>query len=170
MSDAKMPDASTMKEKASQAQEQVASTAQDRVREQVDQRSTQAGEQVSATAHAFRSTSDRLREEGQDAPAKVAEQIAGRAERVGDYLKESDGERILHDVEDFGRRQPMAVVGLGLLAGLAASRLLRASSRRRYDRRDVGARAGTPSQRPALPDTATDRQPAPAVGAPVASP
>jgi len=35
-------------------------------------------------------------------------------------------------VEDFGRRQPLAVVAIGLVAGFAASRFLKASSSSRY--------------------------------------
>ncbi|MCW2954167.1 MAG: hypothetical protein JWQ48_3337 [Conexibacter sp.] len=131
-------DASRVKDRAQDVQQQATQTTQARVREQVDVRSTQAGEQVSATARALRSTTEKLREEGQDGPARAAEQLAGRAERVGSYLSESDGERILHDAEEFGRRQPLAVIGLGLVAGMAASRLLKASSHRRYESRGAG--------------------------------
>ena len=135
-------DQSSMKDRAQDAQQ----TAQARIREQVDTRSTQAGEQVSATADALRATSDKLHEEGQDGPARAAQQLAGHTERLGSYLSQSDGERILRDVEDFGRRQPLAVVGLGLVAGLAASRLLKASSRRRYESWQSGI--PTTSERP----------------------
>jgi len=84
--------------------------------------------------HCERRESLRLREEGQDGPARAAQQLADRAERVGGYLQESDADRILRDAEDFGRRQPLAVVGIGLFLGFAASRLLKASSRSRYER------------------------------------
>jgi hypothetical protein len=114
---------------AQEKMQETAATARSRVREQVDQRSTQAGEQVRSTAQAFRSTSERLREEGQDGPARAAERAADQAERIGGYLEQSDADRILHDVEDFGRRQPLAVVAIGLAAGFAFSRFLKASSR-----------------------------------------
>lgn len=39
---------------------------------------------------------------------------------------------MLRDVEDFGRRQPLAVAAVGLALGFAASRFLKASSRSRY--------------------------------------
>src|ERR1051325_1096647 len=42
---------------------------------------------------------------GKDRPAQLAERVADRAERVGGYLERSDADRILGDVEDFGRRQ-----------------------------------------------------------------
>ncbi len=124
-----------MQQKAQVAQDQVkgaVGTMQSRMREQVDQRSTQAGEQVSSSAHALRATSDQLREEGQDGPARAAERVAERAERVGGYLTESDADRILGDAEDLGRRQPLAVVAIGAAAGFAASRFLKASSGSRY--------------------------------------
>ena len=110
-----------------------AQQAQSRAREQIDQRSTQAGEQVSATAQALRSTGQHLREQGQDTQAKAADRIADHADRMGSYLTESDADRLLNDIEDFGRRQPMAVVGIGVVLGFAASRLLKASSRKRYE-------------------------------------
>ena len=122
-----------VQEKAQDAQEKLkggAQQAQERIREQVDQRSTQAGEQVSASADALRTTSRQLREQGQDGPAQAAEKVAHHAERLGGYLSESNADRILGDLEDFGRRQPMAVIALGVAAGFAASRFLKASSRR----------------------------------------
>lgn len=133
-----MPDAD-MKSSAQDAQQQVKETAQTSVREQVDTRSTQAGEQVSATALALRTTSRSLHEEGQDAPARAADQLAGYAERIGDYLTKTDGEQLLRDAEEFGRRQPLAAIGLGLVAGIAGARLLKASSRNRYDSRQPSA-------------------------------
>jgi hypothetical protein len=60
------------------------------------------------------------------------DQAADRAERLGGYLQNSDGDQILRDVEDFGRRNPWAVAAGGLLLGFAASRLLKASSSQRY--------------------------------------
>ena len=63
---------------------------------------------------------------------RYAEQAADRAERAGKWLHESDGDRILRDVEDFGRSNPWAVVAGGLALGFAASRLLKASSSERY--------------------------------------
>ncbi len=120
------------KEKVQETAQQAAGQARGQLRKQVDERSTQAGEQVAATADDVRSVAQQLREQGQEQPAKLAEQAADRAERLGSYLKQSDGEAILRDVEDFGRRQPWAVMFGGLAAGFLASRFLKASSSRRY--------------------------------------
>ncbi len=155
-------------EKAEAAQEKLkggAQQAQARIREQVDQRSTQAGEQVSATAEALRTTSRHLRDQGQDAPAQAAEKAAHHAERLGGYLSDSSADRILDDLEDFGRRQPLAVVGLGVVAGFLASRFLKASSRERYAGRTNGTQPA-PTATPSLPTqtSAAPMPPAPADG------
>ena len=147
-----------VKDRAQEAQQQVTQTAREGIREQVDTRSTQAGEQVSATAQALRTTGRSLHDEGQDAPAKAAEQLASYAERIGDYLTRTDGEQLLHDAEDFGRRQPLAAIGLGLVAGLAASRLLKASSRRRYENRQTSAPTPPPTP-PASPSPSATADP-----------
>jgi hypothetical protein len=101
--------------------------------DQVDQRSTQAGERIAGTASDVRSIAEELRGQGKDAPANLAEQVANQADRVGDYLKDASGDRILRDVEDFARRQPMLVAAAGLALGFAASRFLKASSSHRYE-------------------------------------
>jgi hypothetical protein len=123
------------KEQAEQAKQQVrqaSGQAKDKLREQVDQRSTQVGERVGSTAQDVRSVADELRKQGKDQPAKLAEQAAVRVERVGGYLQESDADRILRDVEDFGRQKPWAVALGGVALGFLAGRFLKASSAQRF--------------------------------------
>jgi hypothetical protein len=128
-----------VREKAQVAQDKARGAmgqARGRLSDQVDQRSTQAGERLSAQAADVRSIAEELRNQGKDAPAKIAEQVAGQADRVGDYLKGASGDRLLRDIEDFARRQPMLVAAGGLVLGFAASRFLKASSGRRYQSGD----------------------------------
>jgi hypothetical protein len=142
-------------EVAGQAQEkaqEAAGQARDRVREQIDQRSTQAGDQVRTHADSLRSVSGSLREQGQDQPAKLADQAAGHLERAGGWLSENDADRILSDVEDFARKNPWAVMAGGLALGFAASRMLKASSTERYNnpalsssRQSLPQRTGAPA-------------------------
>jgi hypothetical protein len=155
------------KEQAKQQAQQVKQQAQQargqanaRLREQIDQRSTQAGERVGSTAQDVRSVADELRKQGKDQPARLAEQAADRVERVGGYLKESDADRILRDVEDFGRSKPWAVALGGLALGFAASRFLKASSSRRYQE-------GYP-RRQSLPSPARTAETGPPAGYPPA--
>jgi gas vesicle protein len=136
------------KEAAGQAQEKVQETAQQakgQLRTQVDQRSSQAGEKVTGTASDIRTIAQQLREQGNDQPAKLAEQAADRAERLGGYLSNSNADRILGDVEGYARRQPWAVAVGGALVGFAASRFLKASSRERYAQGTTGS-TGMPAR------------------------
>jgi hypothetical protein len=125
-----------VRDKAQVAQDKARGTlgqARGRLSDQVDQRSTQAGERIAGTASDVRSIAEELRSQGKDAPANLAEQVASQADRVGDYLKGASGDRLLRDVEDFARRQPMLVAAGGLVLGFAASRFMKASSGRRYE-------------------------------------
>ena len=139
-------------EVAGQAQEkaqQAAGQAKDQVRSQIDQRSTDAGQKVSAQGSDLRAVGDQLREQGKDGPAKLADQAAHHVERAGSWLTDSDADTILHDVEDAARKNPWAVVAGGVALGFAASRFLKASSGERYQARSGG---GTPAPgRTALP-------------------
>jgi hypothetical protein len=148
------------KEVASQAQDkarEAAGEARGRVRDQVDQRSTQLGEQVGSGASDARSVAEQLRNQGQQTPARYLEQAADRAERFGGYLRDSDGDRLLNDVEDFARRNTWAVALGGIALGFAASRLLKASSSDRYRSSQLSAPLappnGGPAPAPATPAT-----------------
>src|SRR4051794_20788707 len=133
-------------EKAQQAQEKVqdvASNATGQARTQIDQRSTEMGERVNSTADDIRSVGQQLREQGKDQPARIAEQAAGHVERAGSWLRDSDSNQLVSDVEDFGRKQPWAFALGGLALGVAASRFLKASSTQRYQQRQTGTSGTT---------------------------
>lgn len=134
-----------VQETAQQVQQQVGQKAQEmrgrageRVRHELDTRSTQAGEQVTTTADAIRRVGTQLRQEGNDGPAKYADQLAERAERLGGYLTEANADRMLRDVEDFARRQPWVAALGGVTVGFLASRFLKASSASRYGQSSSG--------------------------------
>ena len=120
---------------AGEKMQEAAGSAQEKLREQLDQRSTKAGETVSGTARDMRSVGEELRKQGKDTPARFADRAAEQTERFGSYLKEADSDRMISDLEDFGRRQPLAVLAGGLVVGIAAARFLKASSGGRYQRR-----------------------------------
>jgi hypothetical protein len=82
--------AEVAQERASQATQQ----ARGRFRDQVDQRSTQAGERLAGSAADARSVAEELRRQGKDAPARLVEQAAGQADRAAAYLKTASGDRI----------------------------------------------------------------------------
>jgi ElaB/YqjD/DUF883 family membrane-anchored ribosome-binding protein len=102
--------------------------------ETLDQRTSQAGGQARQMALALRRTGEQMREKGDGRQvAGVTDGAAERIERLGGYLEQRSGDELLRDAEDFARRRPWMVAGIGLAVGLAASRFLKASSERRYD-------------------------------------
>jgi ElaB/YqjD/DUF883 family membrane-anchored ribosome-binding protein len=122
--------AATAQQKASELKEQGRS----KLSETLDERTTQAGGQARQMAQALRRSGEQLREQGEaQQVAGMTEGAAERIERVGGYLEQTSGDEFLRDAEDFARRRPWMVAGLGLMVGLAASRFLKASSERRYD-------------------------------------
>lgn len=103
--------------------------------ETLDRRTTEVGEQARQAAQVLRQSSSQLASEGQRNSEQVVhltDMAAQQVERLGGYLERAGGEELLRDAEDFARRRPWMVAGFGLLAGLAASRFLKASSERRY--------------------------------------
>lgn len=110
------------------------------VQEQLDRRSTQAGEQLQAMGHALRSGMEQLRGDGNDLAAQAIAQVAERADHLGRYLQSAQADHVLADLERFARRRPWVTAGVGLVTGFVASRFVKASSDRRYEslRRDRG--------------------------------
>ena len=139
--------ATNVREQAQETTSKATTKATDKVRTQVDQRSTDVGEKAASAASDIRSVGDHLRGQGKDKPAKLADRAAQQVERAGTWLRESDSDRILHDVEDFGRRKPWAFAVGGLAMGMLAARFLKASSSQRYQQRrqPTSASNGIPS-------------------------
>jgi len=141
-------------ELVSAAQEQITSKANElggdamfQIREQLDQRSTQAGEQLQSIGKTLQSGANQLRSEGKDVPARVVEEVARRADDVGGYLQSAEADRILGDIEGFARRRPWLTAGVGALAGFLASRFVKASGSRRYEGAHSNGSGYSPSMR-----------------------
>lgn len=128
-----------LKQKSQQGAEQtqekaqeVASQGKEKLRQELDQRSQQVAEQVESTAEAMRKAGEELRQKGKQQPAQLFSQGAEKVDQLGHYLKDSDGEQMLHDLEDMVRKKPQAAAAGGLAVGFALSRLLKASSKKRH--------------------------------------
>jgi ElaB/YqjD/DUF883 family membrane-anchored ribosome-binding protein len=126
---AKVEDAaSAAQEKASEVREQGSA----RLRDQFDERSTKAGSQVRSLAAALRRSGNDLSNEGNGNASQLITQAADRVERVGSYLEQKSGDELMRDIEMFARRRPWMLAGIGMVAGVAAARLMKASSEQRY--------------------------------------
>jgi len=119
-----------MQEKAGE----LAGEGKSKLADTLDRRTTEAGMQARSAAQAMRETGGQMRADPSESDqiASVMDAAADRIEQLGSYLERTSGDRLVHDVERFARRQPWLMAGIGLVAGLAASRFLKASSERRY--------------------------------------
>jgi hypothetical protein len=64
---------------------------------------------------------------------QLVDRAATQVERTARYLSESDGRRVLNDLEGLGRQNPWAVIGGGIALGFLGARFLKASSSRRFE-------------------------------------
>lgn len=95
--------------------------------QQVDQRREQAADAVDRLAQSIRRVSVDIGEQ-QPAIGNAVDTAAEQAERLAGYLRRTDARQMLGNVQSYARRQPLLFVGGAFLAGLAASRLMKAAS------------------------------------------
>jgi ElaB/YqjD/DUF883 family membrane-anchored ribosome-binding protein len=147
---------SAVQEKASELREQGSA----RLRDQFDQRSSQAGSQMRSLAKALRRSGDEL---GSDGTGGTATQLTGKAadriERLGGYLEQRGGDELMRDIETFARRRPWMLAGIGMLAGLAGARFMKASSEERSgEYRRMSSQWSNGPQVPVSPTTGAHAQ------------
>ena len=122
------------KEAVKEKGQEVRTQATDRLRQEVDQRSTQAGKQVQSFAQTMRRTASELRAQGQEGQGGLLDQVAMRGEQLAGYLTQADADQLLEQAKsssgralEFARQQPLLVAVGGLGVGLVASRFVRSS-------------------------------------------
>jgi hypothetical protein len=135
---------SQVKDQVQQKAEEAKSGAMERVRGQLDSQSTRLAEQMTPFAQALREATH-LEDEGQSAGAKAAQGAADQAERLARYLKDSDADRILGDVEDFARRRPWTAGAIGVATGFVAARFVKATADRDGSGRTSAGMTPSPS-------------------------
>jgi ElaB/YqjD/DUF883 family membrane-anchored ribosome-binding protein len=135
-------------EKVQEAVQHASGTAMEAVRQQVETRAGQAGTELRAVGQAMRRSGHSLHADGNDAAAKAVDVVTDRIESLAGYLGSTSGERMLEDVEAFGRRQPWVMIGAGVTVGFLASRFLKASSNNRYTSTISGPAAASAVPRP----------------------
>ncbi len=144
-------------ERIDQAGEQAAQAIAERreaLRRQVDDRTTQAGDQVSAYSHALRRAADTLRaDEGGDRPAQAAQQLADRVDDVANYLRRADLDAVTRDARRLARRRPWALAGGGFALGFALARVVKASGEHADSASAHGAGTTGWGDRPPVPGT-----------------
>ena len=112
-------------QEAGQTAGHVAERATDIGVQQADRIRVQAADGLHQLAGSVRTASSDLSD--QPAIANLAATAADGADRVADFLRETDARQMVGAVEDIARRQPLLFAGGALLIGLAASRFIKAA-------------------------------------------
>ncbi|MBB4570791.1 nutrient deprivation-induced protein [Rhizobium leucaenae] len=92
-----------------------------------------AARQLGGVASALEKVGSELERSDQQVVGRYAKQIGGSLQGFVRDIEGRDLGEIAGMVEDFGRRQPLAFLGIAAIAGLTASRLLTASAHRRSE-------------------------------------
>lgn len=112
------------------AAEDVAHKAADRATEMAERQKSFAADQIGKVAMALEKVGNELQADQAGAVGDYTRQIGSSARQFADRMKNKDLGQIASYAEDFGRRQPLAFLGMAAIAGLAASRFLMASADR----------------------------------------
>lgn len=128
--------------------------------EAADQQKTYAADRVAGVATAIEKVGSELEGE-QPELGRMTRQMGESVQRFAEDIKGRDLGEIAGMAEDFGRRQPLAFLGIAAIAGLAASRFIGASASRqsamtsRAGRGEVGRPAPAAVQPAASPTMAS---------------
>lgn len=114
-------------QQATQSAGQLAGRAADLGIQQADRGREMAAEGIDQVARTVRRVSTDMQAD-QPQIANAALTAADQAEKVAQYLRQTDARQIISNVEDVARRQPLIFVGGAFLLGVVASRLIKAGS------------------------------------------
>lgn len=106
--------------------------AANRVRSEVDTRSTQLADELTPYTEALHRAGQHLESQGSTTGGPAASRLADRIQQLSDYLRRSDADRFVGDVESFARARPWAAGGIGFAIGFLGARFVKASSETRY--------------------------------------
>ncbi len=117
------------------AAEVAGAVASDRLKTEVNARSSRLAVELKAFAVSMRMSSQSLREQGHDSQADIVDDVASRADRLASRLATSDSDdlvedakRLLREAAAFARQEPLLVIAGALTLGLLAPRLFRAAT------------------------------------------
>jgi YHS domain-containing protein/ElaB/YqjD/DUF883 family membrane-anchored ribosome-binding protein len=105
----------------------MSSRARAKLKSVISDRKGKAAESIGAVSSAFRTASQHLRDQHQEAMAGYAEKAAANVDRFSGYLQQHDAEDIINQAENFVRRRPVLVVGGAIAAGFLLARFLKSS-------------------------------------------
>ena len=95
--------------------------------QQADRGREMAAEGIDKVARTVRRVSTDMQAD-QPQIANAALTAADQADKVAQYLRETDARQMISNVEEVARRQPLIFIGGAFLLGLAASRFIKAAT------------------------------------------
>jgi hypothetical protein len=118
-----------VKEKGLELREQTSG----RLRQEVQTRAGQVGEQAQAFSQTMRRAALELRTQGQEGQGALVEQVALRAEQISEYLVNANPDQLLDDARQYGskgaqfvKEKPWLIapvgVGVGVVSAVLAAR------------------------------------------------
>ncbi|CAN7699811.1 nutrient deprivation-induced protein [Rhizobium sp. LjRoot98] len=107
-----------------------AESASEKVKDAMSDQATFVATQVGGVATALQKVGSELEGSEQADIGKYATQIGRSVEGFAKRMEGKDIGEIANMAEEFGRKQPLAFLGIAALAGLTASRFLTASAKR----------------------------------------
>lgn len=117
---------------AKQAGGEIVSQVQQQASTQIDRGKETASNELSQVVNAVRQLGQTLSSGEANGPiarftAQYSDKAANSLERLSNYIREQDPQRLLNDVQNFGRRQPALLLGGAFLLGFAGARLIKSS-------------------------------------------
>jgi hypothetical protein len=120
-----------VKAKAGELAKDTADEVRDRARSLADQQKHAAVGRVEGIAHALRTASDELRDQGQPMVAEYSRYAAEGLESMARSLDRREVGDFVGGIEQFARERPVAFLGGAMVAGFALARFMKSSSGRR---------------------------------------
>ncbi len=140
---------------ASESTGRFASFVQEQGNKYIQGKKDKAAAEVATIKQAIFKAGEHLDEEDDTTLAGYVTSAAGAVESVESYLRDSELTDVYHDVSQVIRRHPAMALGGLFVAGLVASRFLKASD----EKRSAGNRSGYPTPAPGSPYTAAGHDP-----------
>ena len=145
---------------AKQAGGEIVNKVQEQAGSQINHQKETAASQLSQVANAVRRIRENIPEQEAGAIGRFVgdygEKAANSLERLSSYIREQNPQRLLDDVQNFGRRQPALLLGGAFLLGFAGARLIRSSMSTTRSQQQSRQMSGQPTFTP--PNVSAPRQ------------
>ncbi|HUQ19738.1 MAG TPA: hypothetical protein VM099_09015 [Gemmatimonadaceae bacterium] len=140
-------------EETKQKVQEAASTAQHKIGEQmrtgVETGKTRAADTIGSLAQALTQSGQQLRQQNNEAPLEYVERAGEHLRRASEYLRNTNVDEIVHNTENFARRQPALFLAGAFAIGLLGARFLKSSQQGQQQSNQLQTQGGFSYRGPA---------------------